>query len=161
VVNEHAVRKGDDDAPGAGGSMKAKADARFEAALEKSGARDPRDYYRDLLKELRDRDVEGYRTAVRYYEDRLIPSVADGESDPLAEWLEYGCMLAKLIVDGNPVVIDPSGRRSSLDPPAPIDALVLHLPVSVSEPARAVGLPPTLSAAQTATYQLLVARKIG
>jgi hypothetical protein len=141
--------------------MKEAADERFQAALARTGARDPRDYYRGLLKELRELDPERYRTAVRHYETRLIPTVASGETDPLEEWLEYGCLLAKLLVDGTPVIIDAKGRRRTYAPPAPSDALVLHLPTSMSDPARAVGVPPTLSPAQSAAYQLLVARKVG
>ena len=41
-----------------------------------------------------------------------------------------------------------------------IEHLVLHLPTSAREPAIAVGLPPELSLAQKATYDLLVRQRV-
>lgn len=136
--------------------LRARADQRFEQALAESGARDPRDFYRDRLKELRERDPEAFRRALDHYENRLVPAVAAEGSDPIAEWLEYGRLLAELMAQGRTVQIDPSGRAGAYAPPVPPDHLVLHLPDSTREAALAVGIPPELSPAQRATYALLV-----
>jgi hypothetical protein len=132
------------------------ADRRFEETLARTGARDPRDFYRQRLRELRDRDAAAYRRAVDYFEGRLIPAVADAGSDPLREWLEYGRFLARLVAEGTTVQVDLSGRAHEYAPPVPPDHLVLHLPTASREPALVVGLPPQLSTAQRATFDLLV-----
>jgi hypothetical protein len=54
------------------------------------------------------------------------------------------------------VEIDPTGLAHPYSPPVPADRLVLHLPTSAREPALLVGLPPTLSPAQRASFDLLV-----
>lgn len=132
------------------------ADRRFEEALARAGARDPRDFYRQRLRDLRERDAAAYRRAVEYFETRLIPAVADAGSDPLREWLEYGRFLANLVAPGSTVQVDPTGRASDYSPPVPPDHLVLHLPTATREPALVVGLPTQLSVAQRATFDLLV-----
>lgn len=136
------------------------ADQRLQAALERTGARNPRDFYRDRLRELKDRDAAAYRRGVDYYESRLIPAVASDECDPLEEWLEYGRFLATLFHEGETVQIDPTGRAEPYERPLPADRLVLHLPTSARERAIPVGLPPQLSPAQRAAYDLLVMRKV-
>jgi hypothetical protein len=140
---------------------KAAADDRFAEALKASGARDPRDYYRDRLRELRERDAAAYREAVRYYEDRLIPTVARNDTDPLREWLEYGCFLARSFAAGRAVQVDATGLAEAYRPPVPGDALVLHIPESSRERPSVVGLPLEMSPAQRATYDLLVAGRRG
>jgi len=135
------------------------AEERFKQALADTGARDPRDYYRERLVALRDRDPIAYQRAVVYFNTVLVPEVAREGSDPIAAWLDYGCFLAELSVDGGPVQIDASGRSQPYRSPAPTDHLVIHLPTSAREPALAVGLPPKLSPAQKATYDLLVLRR--
>jgi hypothetical protein len=132
------------------------AEQRFKAALEESNARDPRDHFRKVLTELRASDPAAYREALSYYGTRLIPAVAAEGSDPLAEWMEYGRVLARLQSPGRTVQIDPTGRSHDYAAPVPPDHMVLHLPESTSRPAIVVGLPPTLSPAQRATYDLLV-----
>lgn len=77
-----------------------KADRILEEALERVGARDPRDFYRDRLRTLKDTNPEGYQAAVEYYRDTLIPSVASGEADPLEAWTEYGRTLAEAVARG-------------------------------------------------------------
>lgn len=133
-----------------------RADARFEAALEQTGARDPREFYRQRMRELRERDPAAYRRAVEYFEQTLIPAVAAEGSDPLAEWLEYGCMIARLHTPGTTVQIDATGLAHDYAPPSPPDHLVLHLPTSARDAPLVVGLPGRLSPAQRASYDLLV-----
>jgi hypothetical protein len=141
--------------------LRRRADERFEAALERTGARDPRDFYRERLKELREASSTSFTRATEYFEQKLIPTVADENSDPIGEWLEYGRYLANLLHEGQTVQIDPSGRSVPFRLPAEVDHLVLHLPSSSRVAALAVGLPPRLSPAQRATYDLLVARRTG
>ena len=139
--------------------LRARADRRYEEALQHTGARDPRDFYRERLRELRERDAEAYREATRHFEQSLIPAVARDDSDAIAEWLEYGRVLATLLAAGATVQIDVTGLSTPYKPPVPLDQLVLHLPTSARDPALAIGLPAQLSPAQRATYDLLVARK--
>lgn len=137
-------------------ALRLTADRRFAQALARTGARDPRDFYRQRLRALRDRDEDAFRIALDYYENRLVPAVADGASDPVAEWLEYGRLLAQLTADGQTVQVDATGRAAPYAPPVPVDHMVLHLPTASREPALPVGLPPQLSPAQRATFELLV-----
>jgi hypothetical protein len=137
-------------------TTKEKADQRFAAALAKSGARDPRDFYRSRLRDLRTSDDMAFQKAVAYFETVLVPAVANEDSDPIGEWLDYGCLLAALMVPGAAVQIDPTGRSHPYARPIAPENLVLHLPTSTRERALAVGLPPRLSPAQRATYDLLV-----
>jgi hypothetical protein len=136
--------------------LRARADERFARALADAGARDPRDFYRKQLVALKARDREAYQRALAYFEERLIPAVARDDSDAMAEWLEYGRVLATLATPGRTVQIDADGRASDYARPVPVDALVLHLPERTAEPAVVVGIPTTLSPAQRATYDLLV-----
>lgn len=141
--------------------VRARADARFESALQQAGARDPREFYRKQMASLRDGNPEAFRRARAYFEDQLIPAVADEGSDPRAEWLEYGRVLATLAANGRTVQIDPTGRASEYARPVPPDHLVLHLPDTPSRPAIIVGLPLKLSPAQRATHDLLVKQSLG
>ena len=141
--------------------LRARADARFEQALKQTGARDPRTFYRDQLKELKAASPDGFRRALRYFEETLIPKVADEASDPVAEWLEYGCLLASLAVPGRTVQIDATGRSQPYARPVPLESMVLHLPENASRPALVLGIPPKLSPAQRASYDLLVKQSNG
>ncbi|HEX2090921.1 MAG TPA: hypothetical protein VHG28_00910 [Longimicrobiaceae bacterium] len=140
----------------AANDLREQADRRFEQALKERGARDPREFYRGRLRELRERGPAVFQRAVAYFEERLIPAVAAEGSDPLAEWLEYGRVLAELAAPGTTVQIDPTGRSRPYAPPVPLDHLVLHLPASPGDRALVVGIPTELSPAQRATYDLLV-----
>ncbi|MDB4949747.1 MAG: hypothetical protein JWM27_2396 [Gemmatimonadetes bacterium] len=136
--------------------LRERADRRFDEALKATGARDPRDHFRAVLTALRADNPPAYREALAYFTTRLIPTVAADGSDPVAEWLEYGRVLARLQAPGRTVQIDATGLAADYAPPVPQDHLVLHLPESTSKPAILVGLPPKLSPAQRATYELLV-----
>lgn len=137
-------------------TIRERADRRFAEALRSGGARDPRDFYRTRLRELRAQDDRAFQRALDHFEQVLTPAVAADGSDPLAEWLDYGCLLAELMEPGRPVCIDVSGRSRPYTRPVAAEDLVLHLPTSGRARALAVGLPPTLSPAQRATYDLLV-----
>jgi hypothetical protein len=133
-----------------------RADQIFEDALGKTGAKDPREFYRKHLREMKVDNPEAYREAVAYYENQLVPSIAEAGDDPLTAWQQFGCHMAELTVTGTPVEIDATGRRLPYVPPTPADRMVLHVPQGSKGRALVVGLPPELSAAQLATYDLLV-----
>lgn len=141
-------------------SLRELADNRFAAALAATGARDPRDFYRDQLKQLKERDPAAFRSGSDYFERKLLPAVAAEGSDPIAEWLDFGCFLAELQIEGSAIQIDPTGRASAFRRPVPIQNLVLHLPTSARETAIPIGLPPELSPSQRATFDLLVRQKV-
>lgn len=132
------------------------ADANFEAALKKAGGRDPREFYRERLRELKESNPAAYQDAVAYYTGQLVPAVAEGSVDPLGAWLEYGVRLCEWCAPGNPVEVDPTGLRHPLSDSTPPDRLVLHIPNEKRTRALLVGLPATLSPAQRATFDLLV-----
>lgn len=136
--------------------LQERADQRLEAALRAGGARDPRDFYRVQLKELRAENRSGYDEAVRYYKEVLIPRVADETQDVLAAWTDYGRHLAQLRAPGRTVSVDATGRAVAYEAPTTPDSLVLHLPDENRRAALVVGLPSELSPAQRATYDWLV-----
>jgi len=133
----------------------AAADAALEAALTASGARDPREFYRERLRELKRASPGEYESAVAYYRDTLIPEVAAGEGDPLHAWTEYGRRLAAALAPGRTVGVDETGLAHEYQGPER-DRLVLHLPHANGARALLVGLPPSLTPAQRATYDVLV-----
>lgn len=137
-------------------TLRERADQRFEQALQATGARDPRDFYRTRLRELREQDAAAFQRALEYFDGTLTPEVAREGSDPLAAWLEYGRFLANLVTPGRTVQVDSSGLAHAYTPPVPQDHLVLHLPEHTGVPVQVVGIPTQLSPAQRATYDLLV-----
>lgn len=141
------------------GDLTAQADRRLEEAIAREGARDPREFYRDRLRDLKQADPERYAEAVAYYRDTLIPRIASGEGDPLTEWTEYGRRLAEGLAPGRTVAIDPTGRARPYAFPPSRDTLLLHLPGGKGGRALLVGLPMELSPAQRATYDVLVGGK--
>jgi len=135
-----------------------RADQILEQALADSGARDPRDFYRDRLRELKNANTEGYEQAVRYYRETLIPTVARGEQNALEAWTEYGRRLADALEPGRTVSIDETGRAHPLEE-VRAGRLLLHLPDRKGSRALLVGLPPELTAAQRSTYDVLISGK--
>lgn len=133
------------------------AEERFQEALVRTGARDPREYYRERLRELKRLSPDAYEEAVRYYEETLLTSIAGEGADPLEAWWAYGRRIAELLAEGRTVEIDASGRSHPYDPPTPRDRMVLHLPDGTKGRAMVVSLPSDPSAAQMASYDLLVA----
>lgn len=134
------------------------ADRKLDAALAATGARDPREFYRDRLRDLKQADTSAYEEAVGYYKGILVPAVAQG-ADPLPAWTEYGRRLAQLTAPGQTVMVDRSGVSEPYQQPAPVDRLVLHMPEPRGR-AVVVGIPAELSRAQRAAYDLLVSGKL-
>jgi hypothetical protein len=139
--------------------LRSRAERRFQEALEATGARDPREFLRNRLRELRHASPEAYRDSVAYYEGTLLPAVAADGSDPLAEWLEFARRMAATAEPGRAVQIAPDGRARAYERPVPPDALVLHLPDAQPSAAAVLGLPPVLSGPQRAAYLLLVEQR--
>ena len=133
-----------------------RADQIFDEALGQTGAKDPREFYRKRLREMKTDNPDAYREAVAYYEEELVPSIAEAGDDPVTAWQQFGCRMAELTIAGTPVEIDTSGRRLPYAPPTPADRMVLHVPEGSKGRALVVGLPSELSSAQLATYDLLV-----
>ena len=136
-----------------------RADRLFEEALERTGAKDPREFYRDRLRQMKADDPDAYQEAVDYYQSLLIPSIVDSGADPVTAWQKYGCRMAELTTPGKPVEVDTTGRMHRYDPPSPEDRMLLHIPEGSKGRALVVGLPAELSSAQLATYDLLVSGK--
>lgn len=138
-----------------------KADQLLVSALRAVSARDPREFYRDQLRELKELNPEDYEDAVSYYRGTLIPTVVSGEVEPLVAWTKYGRRLAVALAPGGTVQIDETGRASPYveDGGLDLSAMILHIPTDTKLKARVVALPATLSSAQKATYQVLVAGK--
>jgi hypothetical protein len=135
------------------------ADRRLEESLERTGARDPREFYREQLRELKGVNPNGYEDAVAYYRTSLIPEIASGSVDPVAAWTEYGRRIATALAPGRTVTVDGSGRALPYEAPPPPDRLILHLPDDKGASALLVGLPPEPTLAQHATYDVLVSRR--
>ena len=145
--------------------LRARADVRLDAALETSPIRDPRPYFRRVLKFLKERDPAAFERAIAHYESTLIPAVA-GEGDPLAEWLEYGMVLARLVGEGRVVAIDGTGRAAPAEvaPGAATDgggALLLYLPGDPEKPPVVLRCPRDATPAQEASIELLVLGRVG
>ncbi|MGW8265592.1 MAG: hypothetical protein ACWGSQ_04440 [Longimicrobiales bacterium] len=135
------------------------ADRRFEEAMEAAGARDPRDFYRQSLREMKESNPEGYDRAVKHFQSVLVPGIASGALEPLGTWREYGRLIAEEVASGTTVEIDEAGRSRPYSPDSPLDRLVLHLPDQRGMRAILVSLPPSPSPAQRATFELLVRGK--
>lgn len=141
--------------------LREQADRRMAATLEETGMPDPRDRYREWLRELRGRDEGAFRKALEYYEQEIVPRVSSPDSDPLAEWTEYGMRLAQRLRPGATVRIDGSGRSRPCDSPVPYEDLVLQLPTAARDQALAIRLPPRPTPAQDAAFELLVRHSLG
>lgn len=137
-------------------SIQDTADRLLQEALEREGARDPREFYRTQLRELRELNGEAYDRAVAYYRETLLPTIAEGRADPIRAWAAYGRTLAELRAPGRTVAVDGTGRSRGLEGTGEPDELVLHLPDERRHRAILVSLPPELTPAQRATYDWLV-----
>ena len=140
-------------------AIKEAADRRFDEALESTGARDPREFYRKALRELKEVDSAAYDRAVGHFQEVLVPSIASGGAEPLAAWREYGCLIAEATAEGRTVEVDETGLSGPFTPESPLDRMVLHLPDGRGGRAILVSLPPNPTPAQRATYDLLVMGK--
>ncbi len=81
-----------------------RADQIFDEALGQTGAKDPREFYRKRLREMKTDNPDAYHEAVAYYEEELVPSIVEAGDDPVTAWQQFGCRMAELTVAGTPVV---------------------------------------------------------
>ncbi|MBW3553541.1 MAG: hypothetical protein KY466_08525 [Gemmatimonadetes bacterium] len=139
--------------------LRARADARLEAALVAAPWRDPRPYLRPILKHLKERDPAAFERALDHFNSTLIPAVA-GEADALAEWLGYGRLLGSLAGVGRAVAIDGSGKAGEPEGAPEPDALVLYLPDAAEVPAVVLRCPRDATPAQEASMELLVLGRV-
>jgi len=135
------------------------ADRRFQEALEATGARDPRDFYRKALRELKEVKPWAYDQAVGHFQEVLVPSIASGDAEPLTAWRDYGRIIAQATAEGRTVEVDETGRSQPFTAETPLDRLVLHIPEDKVGRAILVSLPAEPSSAQRATFELLVRGK--
>ena len=136
---------------------KTRAENRTETAITESGFEDFRPAFRERLRRLREDKPAAFAAALRYYEDRLLPVVADESSDALSEWVAYGQRLGELTSAGQTLSIDETGRARPYTAVSP-DQLTLHIPGDTSVEALALLVPRELSHAQRATVDLLLNR---
>jgi hypothetical protein len=118
---------------------------------------DPRPALRDRLRELRDADAAAFEEAKARYETAV--GGADGDA-ALQSWIDYGRYLGDLAGEGRLMSVDATGFASPYEPPPSTGALLLHLPEDVGVPALPVMMPDAPTAAQQATLDLLVGRKL-
>lgn len=139
--------------------LQARANACLEDSLATSPLQDPRSSYRDRLRTLKAQDSAAFERALRYFQEVLVPRVADQTGDPLAEWLEYGRLLAELSGPGRFVGVDATGRARPHEVVSDGSALLLHLPDDARAGAFVLALPRRPTRAQQATVDLLVSGK--
>jgi hypothetical protein len=138
---------------------KARAEARLETALAQSGLEDPRPAYRERLRSLRESSTSAFEQALRHYEEQTLVALA-GDADPIAAWVEYGRVLGELTASGRLLQVDSEGRATPYAAPPARDLLVLHVPEDTAAPILAAAVPRAASAAQRATYAMLVERRL-
>ncbi len=136
------------------------ADRRFNEALEATGALDPRESYRGLLRQLKSRDEATYQEMVSRWKSEVIEPIQQGEAEPLQAWLRFGVGLASTLHPGRTVVVDEEGRSHTLEDLPDWRNLILHLPEDRGVRAIPISLPPDPTGAQSATVDLLVEGKL-
>jgi hypothetical protein len=135
------------------------AEARLATAAERLGLDDPRPPYRERLRVLRERHPDAFDRAIAHYESAVLPALAE-TADPLAVWTAYGAFLGKLTSDGTPYRVDASGRSRPFRPPVGPSELVLFVPDDQDADVLLMARPAAPTAAQEATIDLLVNRRL-
>ena len=138
-------------------SEKATAEKRSDDAFSAGPFQDPRGAFRERLRSFRESEPAAFKSALAYFEQKLIPQIAGG-SDPIVEWVNYGRRLGELTGRGKTYAVDPTGRARPLGDDFSADQLILHVPDDTAVAALAIALPRELSAPQQATYDLLISR---
>jgi hypothetical protein len=138
--------------------LRTRAEARLAEAAAGLGLADPRAPLRGRLKQLREQHHAAFERAVAHYEGDVLPQLAG--DDPIGAWLEYGRFVGQLTSNGRLTAIDATGRAASFRPPLQPATLVLFMPEDTAVEPLVVVAPAELSAAQQATIDLLVHRKL-
>lgn len=128
--------------------------------MQETGARDPREFYRGILRDLRERDAAGYEELVERFQTEVVVPLAEGARDPLSAWLEFGRALAERSAPGKLVRVDGTGRATPAAPDLSWEDLLLHVPDDRRTRALPVGIPPDPTPAQRATLDLLVQGRV-
>jgi len=137
------------------GNAREKADARLDAGLEALELDDPRSFYRNYMRWLRERNPVAFERASRHYQEHVLPRLADESTEPVGEWVEYGRFIAGLEGSGRALAIDAGGRAVAYQPPIGRGALILFIPDQLEQPALVLARPKRLSPPQQATLELL------
>jgi hypothetical protein len=136
------------------------AERRFEARLAETGARDPREFYREVLRSLRDTDPDAYREMVERYQSEVVEVLAHTDQDPLLTWLEFGRALADRAAPGTLMLVDGTGRATPAPEVISHGDLLLQVPEDRRTRALPVAIPPEPTPAQRATLDLLVKGRV-
>jgi hypothetical protein len=140
--------------------LRQRADAALETALAVgAGIRDPRAYFRPVLKHLRETDPQAFSRAITHFESDLVPALAGG-ADPVRGWMEYGLLLATALGPGRLMEVDGTGRAQPVEHPLSASGLVLHIPDAEAAPVLVLRHPSDGSPAQEATVELLAAGRV-
>lgn len=129
---------------------------RTDSSLAGAGFEDPRPALRDLLRQLRAQDAEGFSEATDRFEQVLVPAAASDSSDPLVAWIEYARWLSDRLAQGRAVRIDVTGRASPASGDPEPGMLLIHIPDEQAKRAMVLLAPRQLSQAQQETIRLLV-----
>jgi hypothetical protein len=135
------------------------AEERLAAAMADAGMADSRAEYRERLRRLKKERPAAFRQATEHYERVVLPALLEG-SDPAGAWLAFGLELAGLAGPGRAVAVDGTGRSCEWRAGGAPGALVLFLPEDRQAAAVVLAAPATPTAAQAATIDLLVAKKL-
>lgn len=138
--------------------LKSRAESRLAEAAAARGYADPRPPLRDALRDLKERHPAAFASARQHYEETVMPALARGE-DPLAAWVDYASFLGGLTAPGRMLAVDPSGRAAPYRAPDE-GLLVLFVPEDTAAAVLVAAAPAEPSAAQRATVDLLVHRKL-
>jgi len=139
--------------------FKMRAEARLDEAVHGAGLADPRVPLRARLRELKESHPAAFDQARSHYEQTVLPALAEA-ADPLAAWVDYACFLAQLTSTGRLVGIDATGRATAFQAASP-GLLVLFIPDDTPAAVLVALAPAQPSAAQQATVDLLVNRRLG
>lgn len=139
---------------------KGQADARLTQALLARGQADPRASYRERLRQLRAQQSGLFDAATRHYSEVVLPSLVDVAADPIETWVDYGRFLAELEGPGRVVRIDESGRAEGATSADGSSTMLIFLPEDRHQRALALLTPAQPSAAQKASYDLLVGGRL-
>lgn len=139
--------------------LRTRAEARLEQAAAALGLADPRAPLRQRLRQLRESHPDAFGRAVEHYEATVLPGLAG--DDPIHAWLDYGRFLGQLTSNGRLTAIDATGRAAAFRPPLQQGTLVLFVPDDTSADVLVAASPLQCSAAQQASLDLLVHRRLG
>jgi hypothetical protein len=106
---------------------------------------------------LRETNAAAFEAARREYDAFM----GGDTEDPVTAWIEYGRRLAEQSGPGRLLQIDASGRATPYRAPPAAGMLVLHIPDDPVTAVLTLAMPAEPAAAQRATHDLLVLRKLG